>query len=220
MKTVNPKVSIYLFSQDNPTGEIFKFVGGKESDEFKAMLENGYYESPAQLDLPEKEIELTTEQVQAMRPEDLKAMLESYGFIVMTPEQLKAEVNKLVDTHIDIKDFSDEAIIAEAERRGLKEGDSSNDDELPDLESEDKEPDGTEGLINTTDFSAEQLKEVSKSNEPSKIETLLTEFSEEPESLNKDELVFLGNEKFKLGLRSNMLESTLIAKINEALNAE
>lgn len=195
-KEVNPKVSIYLFSKENPTGQIFKFVGGKESEEYKAMLENGWLDTPAQLDLPEKELELTTEQVQNMRPEDLKAMLESYGFIVLTPEQLTAEVNKLVNVHIDIKEFTDEALIAEAERRGLKEGGEV---------IEEDDTDGTEEFINTSEIKED--------------EDLLAKFKVDAKSLTKEEHIILGK-TLGLTLRINFGEDTMINKINEALIAE
>ena len=195
-KVINPKVSIFLFSKEKPKGEIFKFVGGKESEEYKAMLENGWFDTPAQLDLPKEELELTTEQVQNMRPEDLKAMLESYDFIVLTPEQLKAEVNKLVDVHIDIKEFTDEALIAEAERRGLKEGGEP---------VEETETDGTEEMINTTDIDQD--------------EDLLAKFKSDAKSLTKEEHIILGKQ-LGVTLRINFGEDTMIKKINEALNAE
>lgn len=192
-KEVNPKKSVFLFSEANPLGEIFKFVGGADSEECKAMLENGYFDTPAQLDLPEKELELTTEQVQRMRPEDLKAMLESYGFIVLTPEQLTAEVNKLVSTHIDITEFTDDALIEEAERRGLKEGgDTKNQLML----------DGSEEFINTTEIMS--------------TEELLEKFEEDPKSLTKEEHIILGKE-LGLKLRINFGEDTMISKIKEAL---
>ena len=195
-KVINPKVSVFLFSKENPKGEIFKFVGGKESEEYKAMIEKGYFDSPAQLDLPKEELELTTEQVQSMRPEDLKAMLESYGFIVLTPEQLKAEVNKLVDTHIDIKEFTDEALIAEAERRGLKEGGEA---------IEEDDADGTEEFINTSEIKED--------------EDLLAKFKVDAKSLTKEEHIILGKQ-LGVTLRINFGEDTMIKKITEALNAE
>lgn len=197
-KEINPKVSIYLFSQEKPKGEIFKFVGGRESEEYKAMLEKGWFITPAQLDLPEEDLELTTEQVQKMRPEDLKAMLESYGFIVLTPEQLTAEVNKLVDVHIDIKDFTDEALIAEAERRGLKEGGEVIDDGI-------EEELDTDQMINTTAIDDK--------------EDLLAKFKTDAKSLTKEEHIILGK-TLGLSLRINFGEDTMIAKINEVLNAE
>lgn len=201
-KVINPKVSIYLFSKEKPKGEIFKFLGGKESEEYKAMLENGYFESPAQLNLPKEEVALTTEQVERMRPEDLKAMLESYGFIVLTPEQLKAEVNKLVDTHIDITEFTDEALIAEAERRGLKEGGDTVDNG-----GESEELD-TDQMINTTDIDQD--------------EDLLAKFKADPKTLTKEEHIILGKQ-LGVTLRINFGEDTMINKINEKLeemNAE
>ena len=192
-KVINPKVRIYLFSKENPKGEIFSFINGRYSDEYKAMLENGYFASPAQLNLPKEDIELTTEQVQKMRPEDLKAMLESYGFIVLTPEQLKAEANKLIDAVIDIKDFTDEALLEEAVRRGLKDG-----------ERVEEELD-TDQMINTTAIDDK--------------EDLLAKFKANAKSLTKEEHIILGK-TLGLSLRINFGEDTMITKIQEALITE
>jgi len=173
-------VPIYLFSKEVPKGEMFKFPGGKESAQYKQMLEDGWVTTPAKLDLPqEMKTGVTVEQASEAHPEDLKKLLESYGFIVLTPEQLKAEAVKMADIAMDIENFSNEDLIAEAERRGLKDSGG--------------ESDGA-------------------------IEALQETFDENPTDLTKDELVMLGNGKFQLGLRSNMKEETLIAKITEALN--
>lgn len=172
-------VPIYLFSEEVPKGEMFRFKGGKDSEEFKAMLDKGWVESPAKLDLPPSmDTGLSMEQVKNASPDDLKKLVESYGFIVVTPEQLKAEAVKMAAVALDVSNFSDEDLIAEAERRGLKQ----------------------------SDIVADELNE------------LTDQFNEDPESLNKDELVALGNNGFKLGLRSNMKEATLIEKIKEAMN--
>lgn len=56
-------------------------------------------------------------------------------------------------------------------------------------------------------------------NVEASIDELQDQFNEEPESLIVDELVALGNIKYKLGLRSNMKEATLIVKIKEAQKA-
>lgn len=173
---------IYLFSKEQPKGEMFKFPGGKDSDEFKQKLAEGWVTTPAMLDLPEEnKTGVKLEDAKDAHPEDLKKLIESYGFIVMTPEQLKAEANKMADMALDIENFADEEIIKEAERRGLKDsGEGDND----------------------------------------LMQELLSQFDDDPESLTKDELVTLGNAQFRLGLRSNMKEATLIEKINEAMNEE
>jgi len=195
-RVINPKVSIYLFSKEAPKGEIFKFIGGKDSEEYKGMIENGWFDTPAQLDLPKEELQLTTEQVQAMRPEDLKAMLESYGFIVLTPEQLKAEVNKLISVHIDIKEFTDSALIEEAERRGLKDSGGQSDD-TAELD--------TDQVINTTEIDDD--------------EDLLAKFKTDAKSLTKEEHIILGKE-LGVKLRINFGEDTMIDKITSALEAK
>lgn len=118
------KQSIFLFSDLHPKGQMFAFEGGKESEEYKAMLEKGWVDTPAKLNLPEDmDTGISVEVAKAARPEDLKAMLEAYGFIVLTPEQLKAEAVKMATVAMDLGNFSDEDLIAEAERRGLKEPD-------------------------------------------------------------------------------------------------
>lgn len=210
-KVINPKTNIYLFSKEVPQGEIFSFVGGKESEEYKAMIESGWFDTPEKLNLPkDNSVGLTVDQVEKANPSHLKIMLEKIGFIVLTPEQMKAEVNKLIDTVIDIKEFTDEALLNEAVRRGLKEGEYIEDDPLDD----------TDGIVNTTDLSKEEIEALSRSQnkEPTKAEYLLEEFQEKPTQLTKEELVYLGNTMFKLGLRESMLEATLIAKITEAIN--
>ena len=172
---MSKKYSIYLFNEENPRGKMFNLT----AEQIEQHQEDGWLDSPADLELPESEdVGLTEEQVSNARPEDLVKLVESYGFIVLTPEQLKAEANKMAATVIDISKFDDAEIVAEAERRGLKQ----------------------------SDIDAEE------------INAMVDRFNEEPKSLNKDELVALGNNGFKLGLRSNMKEETLIDKIAEAMN--
>lgn len=209
-KVINPKTKIYLFSKEVPQGEIFTFLGGKESEEYKAMIESGWVDTPEKLNLPKNnDVGLTVEQAENANPMHLKIMLEKIGFIVLTPEQMKAEVNKMIDTVIDIKEFTDEALLNEAVRRGLKEGNYVEDE----IESDDS------GIVNTTNLSKDEIEALSRnaSKEPTKAEYLLSEFKEKPTSLTKEELVYLGNTTFKLGLRESMLEDTLINKITEAI---
>jgi hypothetical protein len=175
-------VKVFLFHEDTPKGEIFSFVNGKDSPEYEKKINEGWVDTPVLLKLPESNnTGLTFEQVDNARPEDIVKLCESYGFIVMTPEQLKAEANKLIDTVIDLSDFTDEALIEEAERRGLKE--SANVDE----EGQDS------------------------------FALIEEQFLSDPKSLTKAALVVFGNNQYKLGLRENMKEDTLIEKIKEAI---
>ena len=202
-KVINPKVSIYLYSKEKPLGEIFKFVGGRESEEYKAMLENGWVVTPAKLNLPKNnDVGITVEQAENADPTHLKIMLEKIGFIVMTPDQMKAEINKFVDVHIDIKDFTDEALIAEAERRGLKEGGEPSEFDINDNPEEELD---TDQMINTTAIDDK--------------EDLLAKFKTDAKSLTKEEHIILGK-TLGLSLRINFGEDTMISKINEALIAE
>lgn len=210
-KVINPKTRIFLFHKDTPQGEVFSFLGGRESDEYKAMIEQGYVDTPAKLDLPKNnDVGITVKQAENADPTHLKIMLEKIGFIVLTPEQMKAEINKVIGAVIDIKEFTDEALINEAVRRGLKEGEYIEDELV----------DETEGMINTSNMDKKEIASLNSGNVESKESILLSEFKENPVSLNKDELVYLGNTMFKLGLRMSMLEDTLIAKIKEAINAQ
>ena len=197
-KEINPKVSIYLFHEDKPTGEIFKFIGGSDSEEYEAMLEKGWVTTPTKLNLPKNDdVGITVEQAENANPTHLKLMLEKIGFIVMTPDQMKAEINKLVDVHIDIKDFTDEALIAEAERRGLKDGGEPFE--------EGEELDESEGFINTSAIDDD--------------EDLKAKFINDPKSLTKEEHIILGKQ-LGVSLRINFGEDTCIEKINEALKSE
>lgn len=210
-KIINPKIRIFLFHKDIPQGEVFSFLGGRESDEYKAMLKEGYVDTPAKLDLPKNnDVGITVTQAENADPTHLKIMLEKIGFIVMTPDQMKAEINKVIGAVIDIKEFTDEALLNEAVRRGLKDGEYIEDEVVDEADS----------IINTSNMTKEELAGINASSEESKESILLSEFKEDPVSLNKDELVYLGNTMFKLGLRMSMLEDTLIAKITEAINAQ
>lgn len=164
------KYSIYLFNEEHPRGKMFNLTEA----EIEQYQEDGWQDSPKGLTLPEDEPpELTEEQVSNSQPGDLVKLVESYGFIVMTPEQLKAEANKMASVALNIEKFDDQAIIAEAERRGLKKSEISS----------------------------------------NKINQLFERFIENNEDLNKDELIYLGNNGYTLGLRSNMKEETMIAKL-------
>ena len=174
------KSLIYLFNEEFPKGQMFKIEGGEDSEEYKSLILKGWVDTPAKLDLPEEmDTGVTEEQAKNARPEDLKAMLESYGFIVVTPEQLKAEAVKMAEVALDIENFADEDIIAEAERRGLKQSSAPAD------------------VVNS----------------------LFDRFQENPEELDKEELVELGNVGYTLGLRMNMKEETMIEKIKAAIES-
>jgi hypothetical protein len=102
---------------------------------------------------------------------------------------------------IDMDNFSDEDIIKEAERRGLKKS---------------EEPKNLDHLIDSGAGSADGV----DSRHEAELDVLQNRFNKEPKELIKDELVKLGNDKFKLGLRSSFNEDTLISKITEAMKGE
>ena len=160
-----------MFHMDCPKGKSFS-VGQVDQ-----LIEEGWVDSPAKLDLPEEQkVRASVEQVQEADPQTLVNLTKALGFKVLTDIEFQIEVNKAKPAAFDITSVTDDELIAEAERRGLK---------------------------NSTSDSIELLQE---------------QFDEEPTELTKDELVMLGNEKFKLGLRSNMKEDTLIEKIKAAMD--
>ena len=150
---------VYLYHEDCEEGSIF------DASEMGEMIENGWVDTPTKLDLPDKKPELTVTEEQARKasPDQVIAMIKNLGFLVMTPEEFEAEVNK--------RAFSD------------------------------SKP--TEAQV-TLDGELIEYQNV---------------FDSEPTELTKEELVYLGNAKHKLGLRMNMKEATLIEKIAAAMVA-
>ena len=191
--TIKP---IFLFHKDTPKGEMFRFEGGKNSEQYKAKISEGCVDTPATLDLPaDMDTGISMEKAKNADPNDLKKLVESYGFIVITPEQLKAEAVKMANIAINIENFSDEDLVTEVERRGLVLSDLSA-DKLNEIE------DGESADIHGGESSSQ----------------LLEQFNEDPESLTKEEHIELGK-SLGVSLRSNWGESVMIEKITEKLNS-
>lgn len=168
---------LWMYHANCPKGEIVNLSQAEK------LEQDGWVKSPALLDLPKEDnaAKMDADQVERARPEDLVGLVKAMGFKVLSEVEFEAEMNKakFSAVPVTIGSFSDEELIAEAERRGLKDSGGES-----------------EGAI----------------------EALQETFNENPTDLTKGELVMLGNGKFQLGLRSNMKEETLIAKITEALN--
>lgn len=168
---------LWMYHANCPKGEIVNLSQAEQ------LEQDGWVKSPALLDLPKEDnsAKMDADQIERARPEDLVGLVKTMGFKVLSEVEFEAEMNKakFSAVPVTIESFSDEELIAEAERRGLKDSCGES-----------------EGAI----------------------EALQETFDENPTDLTKDELVMLGNGKFQLGLRSNMKEETLIAKITEALN--
>lgn len=186
------KVPVYLFNEENPKGEMFSFYGGTESIEYKELIDSGWVDTPARLNLP-KDLDsgIPMEDARNANPDDLKKLVESYGFVVITPEQLKAEAVKMADISLNMENFSDDDIINEAVKRGLKAEDDSCD-----IVTIDK-------LIDSGAGSADDVEE-----------TLLDKFKQDNQSLSDEELLQLGKE-LKLNFKSSWKSETMITKLNE-----
>ncbi len=168
---------LWMYHANCPKGEIVNLSQAEQ------LEQDGWVKSPALLNLPKEDnsAKMDADQIERARPEDLVGLVKTMGFKVLSEVEFEAEMNKakFSAVPVTIESFSDDELIAEAERRGLKDSGGES-----------------EGAI----------------------EALQETFDENPTDLTKDELVMLGNGKFQLGLRSNMKEETLIAKITEALN--
>ncbi len=202
------KRSIYLFNQANPRGVMLNLT----VDEIKQHQEDGWLDSPASLDTPkDDDTGLSKEDVENARPDDLVALVKGYGFIVMTPDQLKAEANKMAELVLDIGKFTDEELIAEAERRGLKESapDDTSIDEASNFSGDE------DHVMDRDDNKGDPVgAEIYDPNG-----SFISRFNHSPTSLTKEELIILGND-YDLKLRMNMLEATMIGKITQAINPE
>ena len=84
---------------DYPEGKIFDL--DKAQKKFEKMKEDGWVDTPALLDLPPKQIEIEAEKAKNMAPDELIGLVKSMGFVVMTPEELQAEIAKAVASSLD-----------------------------------------------------------------------------------------------------------------------
>lgn len=108
------KTRLYLFSEEAPKGQVFNLT----ETELEAKLDDGWAESPADLDLTEEEPEMPTEEeVKAASPSQLVAMVRELGYHVMTDVELAKEKAGT----FTLADVSDDDLISEAEKRGLKQ---------------------------------------------------------------------------------------------------
>lgn len=149
----------YLYHQNTPKGEIFD----TEEVDIETLLEDGWLDSPATLDIPEELPEMTVEKVKRLAPDELISLVKGLGFLVMSQMEFDAEINKAL---------------------------------LPTI----PETSGAETITSN--------------------DNLLDIFNESPTDLNKEDLIILGNNVYKLSLRMTMKEETLINHIKAAQEAQ
>lgn len=112
----NQKKAIYLFNAEKPQGEMFSLT----KDEIQAMLEDGWVDTPALLDLPvNMDTGLTLEKVNNADPKELISVIEGYGFIVLTPEQLAAQAEKMANAALNADNLTDATVLEQAKLRGF-----------------------------------------------------------------------------------------------------
>lgn len=197
------KTPTFLFSKEEPKGKMFSFFGGEDSDEYKELIDNGWVDTPAKLDLPEDlNTGIDLDEVKHARPQDLIKIVEGYGFFVLSAEQLKAEAVKMANICVDIQNFSDEDIVSEVKYRELE--DAVNAEDIKPMVA-DK---GSESDVDEEDDIVEE------DNDPL---ALIDQFKLNNVPLTSEQLIIIGKE-LKLGLLPNWKEETMIKKINEKLN--
>ncbi len=110
---------LWMYHANCPKGEI---VNQSQAEQLE---QDGWVKSPALLDLPKEDnsAKMDADQIERARPEDLVGLVKTMGFKVLSEVEFEAEMNKakFSAVPVTIESFSDEELIAEAERRGLKE---------------------------------------------------------------------------------------------------
>lgn len=187
MKRKKGSPSVFMYHMDCPKGQLFKPA------QVDQLVQAGWVDTPAKLDLPVQETkpppELSQEQIERARPGDLVGLVKGMGYKVMTPIEYEAMTHKAQagnNSGFALADYTNAEIIAEAEKRGLKEQD-------PHVQAEEGPEQGT-GTLG-------QLAE---------------QFKADPHSLVVDELVLLGNQQYGLDLKDSLQAKTLISRISKA----
>lgn len=206
-RLVNPKLSVFLFNEDNPKGQVFNFENGKQSPEYKKMLRDGWVDTPKRLNLPvDDKTGVTLEQATDANPVQLVELVKALGFIVLTPDQMKAEIQKMTNVILNIEKFGDLEFIAEAHRRKLH-------DLVPEVVSEQLQQ---YIELHSADHYEQPTttNEIAMNDEDARVRAI---FEVDAESLTKQELIAFGNKFYQLNLNLRMKEATLISAIEKAI---
>jgi len=130
---------LWMYHANCPKGEIVNLSQAEQ------LEQDGWVKSPALLDLPKEDnaAKMDADQIERARPEDLVGLVKTMGFKVLSEVEFEAEMNKakFSAVPVTIESFSDEELIAEAERRGLKDsgGSTASVDDLLNQFNEDPE---------------------------------------------------------------------------------
>lgn len=172
------KMRAFRYHNDKPEGQLFN----ETKVFFDELEQKGWVNTPAKLDVKiEKEPTITAEQIESMSSDELVGMVKSMGFNVLSDEMLTAEINKALSVPIDVTSIgtdllknelisrlgedeyvalnlelvNNETLIAEAERRGLKNPDL--DEPLTDDSEGEPSPLLNRFYANPTDLNKEEL---------------------------------------------------------------
>lgn len=94
---------MFLFHQDCPEGQLFNVETAMKNQD--QLIADGWVDTPSLLDLPPKPIEASKAEIDAMTPDSIIALVRGMGFIVISEQELEAEVNKRVAL---LQDFTQE----------------------------------------------------------------------------------------------------------------
>lgn len=98
---------VFLFHKDFPQGKMFD--ANQAEANFDDMVEDGWVDTPAKLDLPKPKPKLASvDAAKEAKPQELVAMVKALGFMVLTEVEFMAEVSKAAhQLHIDAKAAED-----------------------------------------------------------------------------------------------------------------
>ncbi len=118
---------LWMYHANCPKGEIVNLSQAEQ------LEQDGWVKSPALLDLPKEDnaAKMDADQIERARPEDLVGLVKTMGFKVLSEVEFEAEMNKakFSAVPVTIESFSDGELIAEAERRGLKDSGGESEDQ-------------------------------------------------------------------------------------------
>lgn len=110
---------VFLFHKDFPQGKMFD--ANQAEANFDDMVEDGWVDTPAKLDLPKPKPKLASvDAVKEAQPQELVAMVKALGYMVLTEVEFMAEVSKSAhQLHIDAK-AAEENLAAEIKAESEK----------------------------------------------------------------------------------------------------
>lgn len=90
---------IYLFHKDKPAGQLFDREYADSN--FEQLIDDGWVDSPASLEIDADTPVITKEQSQNIGPDELIGLVKHLGYVVMTPVEFDAALEKAKNSAYD-----------------------------------------------------------------------------------------------------------------------